>query len=366
MVHVRSTLILSTHNIIIIIIMAKKKRRRIKQRRNHPSSSRSRSSSTDTTSSSNCSCRRSKCSTCGPHVIRLKKIRNQQFADHLIRYHQQYSSSPETMMIDMNPCEKDTILKTLLPQEYLDSSLVDDFIRMIMSRYRGSLNITYINTIQFYTMMMHIRKPKDRCGMGDLDSIMDHLYHHSYNDSDVILVSCFDRYHFCLGIIMMKEKKIILIDSMNLNMDELLSYCMRHKMFLSMALLVLMIKRVDDDNDPLDDWKFIYSRDSIKQQNNYDCGIFVCLNVYSFLTDVRIGRVESSFARKFLYNIMKDRINSIPVLIQESSDHQTSMDRVTEDRKDLIKVEVYETLRSFDPEITVCDTKITLRQMFKL
>jgi len=108
--------------------------------------------------------------------------------------------------------------------------------------------------------------------------------------------------HWILGIIHLKLKMIIILDSL-LSLDE------RKEHFIRLLQITYLCYNINISNYcnkislkfNVSEWQYVYANDSIQQSNTFDCGFYVCLHAFCFITDSYFFNISSNDGRVWLF-----------------------------------------------------------------
>ncbi|KAI1289894.1 hypothetical protein HDE_08654 [Halotydeus destructor] len=178
-------------------------------------------------------------------------------------------------------------------RSWISNFTLDDMITSLIECYSLPRDtVTYIPSTYYKFIQL---------GQGHYQDVCKQLYRQRAVHSNVVLVLTFtgegvvdDAEHWVLGIIVKSTQTVYLIDSVD---DARL----RKPIFKNLAVMVSMMFRMEGLSVDLKDWAFTYSSDCKTQANNYDCGVFVALNVYSILQMKLPPKLASSRARQWIY-----------------------------------------------------------------
>lgn len=123
-----------------------------------------------------------------------------------------------------------------------------------------------------------------------LKEVANELYKQRAINAEVVIVLCCtgttteSAEHWVLGVISKEEEATFVMDSIE---D---SKC-RNKVFKCLAIVLRMMYDIEGLSVP-DSWRNVYCDDCAIQRNNYDCGLYVVLYVYSILQGKKPPRPE--------------------------------------------------------------------------
>ncbi|RWS18917.1 hypothetical protein B4U80_12390, partial [Leptotrombidium deliense] len=98
--------------------------------------------------------------------------------------------------------------------------------------------------------------------------------------------------HWMLGIIIIKSREIILLDSLNNKYRNEQFTVLRRMIFMAAASALVKLD--------ISTWRCIYAEDTVKQQNGYDCGLFVILYAYSVIRNEKFFSLPSRIGRRWI------------------------------------------------------------------
>lgn len=189
--------------------------------------------------------------------------------------------------------------KTLLPCEWISSFIIDDVINNLVISYEKEKSILYIPSgIYAYFYTMH-----------DSINILQTFINSDTLNKDFILITINTQplkgEHWILGIIHLKLKMIIILDSIiSLNQKKEHFICLIQITYLYHNVLNYFNKTSFKFN--LDDWQCVYASDSIQQGNMYDCGLYVCLHAFFYISDSYFFNTPSNDGREWLFYNFKE------------------------------------------------------------
>jgi len=91
--------------------------------------------------------------------------------------------------------------------------------------------------------------------------------------------------HWILGVIHLKRKKFIILDS-------LLSQNEREEHFINLLQITCLCYNVvnyfyeTNLNFKLHEWQCVYANDAIQQTNSFDCGLYVCIHAFCCIKEI--------------------------------------------------------------------------------
>lgn len=291
----------------------------------------------------------------------LQKRMTEKFKQEIIEFCSKHGI-PELENIPRVPPAEFECLK---PRNWLNNFVLDDFINVIISKFPEK-KIAYVDNHTFNyihnPVLKHFEKNQSLEFVPNV--CLEYIFKRNIISADVILVCCStsggtgdqSSQHWLLGVILKWEMQVILLDSMEDTKDN------RLNVFRSLAALVYIIYRVANfTTDPLD-WNYIYSSDCLPQDNNYDCGLFVCLNAFSILSGVHMAKVDSAFGRRFIYNILKDGNHTPHYMTHINMTNNSGVDPLIMGRT---KSGVKDALLEMTPAIFIQETNELLLDLFK-
>lgn len=193
----------------------------------------------------------------------------------------------------LNPLTLSNGFKTLLPGEWISSFIIDDVISYLIINYGKEKCILYIPSgiyEYFYAMQ-------------DNTNILQKFLDTDILKMDLILITINTHLrgeHWILGIIHLKLKMIIILDSL-LSLDE------RKEHFLCLLQITYLCYNASNYCNEtslkfyLSEWQCVYANDSIQQSNMFDCGLYVCLHAFCYVTDTYFFNTPSNDGREWLY-----------------------------------------------------------------
>lgn len=271
-----------------------------------------------------------------------KKTKNKQEDGALIKAFEHeiekfYESTGFPPMVDTPQRITEDKLESLKPRAWISNFALDDFIQILFDKIgpvhdgnrSPNTKVTFVPHSYFEVAFNSVQPPHPYVS----ESLFKYVYSNNLLASDVILVltstaagqeTSGSADHWMLGIIHKESQSIYLLDSIG-------DSAVRSETFLCLATIVHIMYEVENLKTPLADWSYIYSNDCLEQTNGFDCGLFVCLNVFAVLKGIRPGKVTSAYGRKFLYNVLKNGIVKLP--------------QPKKDSKDLVKLDPDPTLK---------------------
>lgn len=169
-------------------------------------------------------------------------------------------------------------VRSFLPNQDLTSFAIDEVIKFFIINSKKEDSIVYIPSYNYAYLFN-----------GHYELILDIISKTDILNKDMILV-CINTdpnrgMHWILGIIHVKIKKIIILDS-SLNkkskqsihfskLIEIIQLCYNFENYTKNAQLTFSRK----------EWKLVYASDAIQQKSLFDCGLFVCIHAFCFVTD---------------------------------------------------------------------------------
>ncbi|XP_050540440.1 uncharacterized protein LOC126905082 isoform X2 [Daktulosphaira vitifoliae] len=211
------------------------------------------------------------------------------------------SESNELPRLHLNPLTCSDDEKDLLPGQWINSYIIDDVIDYFIINNKKENSVVHIpsSVYQYY------------CADEDYTNIFQLILDSNVTEKDFILITIntapLEGIHWVLGIIHLKYKKIIILDSLygkTLNIDDhfnnlivLTTICYDSTNFYHKKNLKINI----------DEWEMVYACDAMQQDNMYDCGLFICIHAYSFITDTNFFNPPSSLAGRewIFYNFIE-------------------------------------------------------------
>ena len=249
-------------------------------------------------------------------------------------------------------------LQCLAPKEWFTNFVIDDAITFLLNLYGMSDRVVYVDHNLFSMVFNSIETKNGIPGFLPVQ-VINFLYKHSAFTAPVVLVATStstgsdeksdvspSAEHFALGLICKFEEKIILLDSI----DDTNRLKPRETIFKSLYSIMEAMYRLATPQ-PLacpDEVEFIYSKDCIKQNNYYDCGPYVLLNVIMMLTKriVDPKSIRSRTIRRALYLMLKNKVSGTQLDIEYPDGKKE--DEPTGAVQGAVKREVQQIIKNLD------------------
>lgn len=183
--------------------------------------------------------------------------------------------------------------ETLMPCCWISSFVIDDVINyFIINNEKGS-SILYIpsNMYEYFYIK-------------DYTNIIQTFLDSDALNKDFILVTINTKplqgEHWILGVIHLKLKKIIILDSL-LDQNE------REEHFINLLQITFLCYNVANYyyetnlKFKLHEWQCVYAEDAIQQTNSFDCGLYVCIHAYCYIKNIFFFNEPSNSGREWLF-----------------------------------------------------------------
>ena len=205
-------------------------------------------------------------------------------------------------------------LQTLVPREWLSDFLIDDCINHMINKFDLSQKFHYIPHHYFSAVLAQVRNDNNSKAGYIPIPVVEYLSNYKVGQSNVVLVCCStgspsnnfsdqnSAEHFLLGVILKQQDKIVLLDSLK----DGKAAEPRGDIFRALACILVAMYRVENLTATPREYQYIYSKDCRRQNNNYDCGVYVIMNALCILLGKAMKNYPTSLCRKFIYSIMRD------------------------------------------------------------
>lgn len=108
--------------------------------------------------------------------------------------------------------------------------------------------------------------------------------------------------HWVLGVINLSKNEIIILNSLKI------VECLNHFEILFQILQFYHTTRnffgnqtTQHNNVDISEWHFILAINAVQQTNFYDCGYYVCIHAYCYITKTQFFDLSPEFGREWLY-----------------------------------------------------------------
>lgn len=211
-----------------------------------------------------------------------------------------------TFELEAVPADLRPNMECLASRQWVTDFLIDDTIIFLLDLFKMNDKVVYLPHHCFANILKAVETHNYIP-----NSVLEYLSNQNAGLANVILVCAStaaggtdkEAEHFALGVIVKSGEKVILLDSIKESGRE-----PRRDIFKALHAIFSASRKLQGLGRP-DDMQFIYSRDSLQQKNNYDCGLYVILNVIILLTrkQVKPGSAKSQLLRRFVYTLMNGR-----------------------------------------------------------
>ncbi|XP_050541193.1 uncharacterized protein LOC126905498 [Daktulosphaira vitifoliae] len=231
--------------------------------------------------------------------------------------------------------------ESLISQEWIQSNVLDDIINYLIISNEKENSVEYIPSGIYSFFLI-----KDYSILKNIFSISDIL------KKDMIIISIntdlLKGCHWILGIIHIKQKKIIILDSFLIMKSDL---TIHFSTLLRMLFLFYTISSYCNGTDfmlNINEWELVKASNALQQKNNYDCGLFVCLHALSFLTDQNFEHISSEFDRHWLL----EQFNNYTELKKNKSLTTIEKNNLTDEEITLIEKRYLEEIKVMNNEFS--------------
>ncbi|RWS24903.1 uncharacterized protein B4U80_13156 [Leptotrombidium deliense] len=236
--------------------------------------------------------------------------------------------------------------------EWFNDDVMNLIIPFIINHYKRS-DILFVETWHYSLVSTH-----------QSENYISFCDRYQAFNKDYLIVALnneiFAGMHWMLGLISFKLREIILLDSLNNSHREEQFDVLRRMAMMAAATAKIKLN--------LDTWNYIYADDIPKQNNGYDCGLFVILYAYAFVrnekffslpSDIGIRWIKylgSSFSfepQKRLYPRMspKDLLDVRNIISQQS----TMLGSPINIEMNMVEEKLLQTIDDSRNETNVCD-----------
>ncbi|XP_050541998.1 uncharacterized protein LOC126905905 [Daktulosphaira vitifoliae] len=191
--------------------------------------------------------------------------------------------------VPLPPIEITDIVKSLKVMNYIVGDVIDDVINFFIVKSQKQDTILYISTYIYSSI----------CGNNYLP-LIDHIHNTITSKETLILVNVnvFSA-HWILGVINLKKKKIIILDSKK---SSIPLKQFEHLHFIMCAYLNVKTFNAKSKLKPIESkCKFIFDENAVQQRNPFDCGIFVCIHAFHYITDFPTFFKGTIWGRQWLF-----------------------------------------------------------------
>lgn len=183
--------------------------------------------------------------------------------------------------------------ETLMPCCWISSFVIDDVISYLIINNKKDGSILYIpsNMYEYFYIK-------------DYTNIIQTFLDSDALNKDFILVTINTKplqgEHWILGVIHLKLKIIIILDS-------LLDDNQREEHFINLLQITFLCYNVANYyyktnlKFKLHEWQCVYAKDAIQQTNSYDCGLYVCIHAFCYIKDISFFNEPSNSGREWLF-----------------------------------------------------------------
>lgn len=183
--------------------------------------------------------------------------------------------------------------ETLMPCCWISSFIIDDVISYLIINNKKDGSILYIpsNMYEYFYIK-------------DYTNIIQIFLDSDALNKDFILVTINTKplqgEHWILGVIHLKLKIIIILDS-------LLDDNQREEHFINLLQITFLCYNVANYyyktnlKFKLHEWQCVYAKDAIQQTNSYDCGLYVCIHAFYYIKDISFFNEPSNSGREWLF-----------------------------------------------------------------
>ncbi|XP_050541191.1 uncharacterized protein LOC126905497 isoform X2 [Daktulosphaira vitifoliae] len=234
--------------------------------------------------------------------------------------------------------------ESLISQEWIQSNVMDDIINYLIISNEKENSVDYIPSGIYSFFLI-----KDYSILKNISSLSDIL------KKDMIIISIntdpLNGCHWILGIIHIKQKKIIILDSFLIMKSDL---TIHFSTLLRMLFLFYTISSYCNGTDfmlNINEWELVKASNALQQKNNYDCGLFVCLHALSFLTDQNFEHISTEFDRHWLL----EQFNNYTDLKKNKSSTTTDLNEknnLTDEEITLIEKRYLEEIKVMNNEFS--------------
>jgi len=180
-----------------------------------------------------------------------------------------------------------------MPYCWISSFVIDDVISFFIANNEKDKSVLYIpsNMYEYFFIKDYI-------------NILQTFLDSDALNKDFILVTINTKplqgKHWILGVIHLKLKKIIILDS-------LLSQNEREEHFINLLQITSLCYNVANYfyetnlTFKLHEWQCVYANDAIQQTNSFDCGLYVCIHAFCCIKEIYFFNEPSNSGREWLF-----------------------------------------------------------------
>jgi hypothetical protein len=187
-------------------------------------------------------------------------------------------SSVTTGMSGSQFSVRESDLQCLEPGQYLSENIIDAYLEHLILSSQNK-NISHLS-----------------CHFANLDSSLQQEMISNIPNTPIVLIPIHQEDHFYLLEINRKKLQVNIIDS--LEFSEEIS--IRAK-----EIAENVANAFSNSSTPKKKRWEIKRKDSPKQENGYDCGIFVLINAENLINKKKLGKIGSAHARSYRVKILK-------------------------------------------------------------
>ncbi|XP_050523569.1 uncharacterized protein LOC126895585 [Daktulosphaira vitifoliae] len=257
------------------------------------------------------------------------------------------------MAIPNNPDSE--LVRSLYAKQCIFGEVIDNFILCWIIREGKKGSILYIPHYIYVFLFNKNDWP-----------LVEYIYQSEATQKTLILVTMCtnpnvnDGNHWVLGVINLYTKKITILNSLlNPNNEDQERY--KQHFAILFQILRTYYKTKEFKNGPstksakikVNKWQFILAKNAEEQYNSFDCGLYVCIHAYCYITNTQFFRLTSKFGREWLYN---NHLSYIKMYYRSpkcsnSSNFQSDVKKII----DMCGTEITELENKIDKRITISD-----------